>query len=262
MTEPVAEQYRSTQEYQQAFSRRPTLTARAIAAGMLRVMAWLAIAIPALVALGVALYAPRTGPRTSMRMAQRELRMMLDRGETVERSASVSRHHWWRWFHPTYGVLAYTDRRLLWVGAVPRALIEWNADEPVAFETRSWAHDSVTLTTATVMWGSARGIALESRDGREPFAVAGGAWPAVREVRAALERRQAVLRAEAERERQRQEYQAWLARQPVYHIVRPGEALISIAAMYGLTPDSLRALNALPGDRIRIGDRLLVRPPR
>ncbi|HEU4564334.1 MAG TPA: LysM peptidoglycan-binding domain-containing protein [Gemmatimonadaceae bacterium] len=262
MTDPVAEQYRSTQEYQQQFARRPTLTARAVAGGVVRALAWLAIAIPSLVALGVALYAPRMGPRTSQRLAQRELRLMLDRGETVERSAPVARHHWWRYFHPTYGVLAYTDRRLLWVGAVPRALIEWNADEPVAFETRSWAHDSVSIASATVMWGSARGIALVSRDGREPFAVAGGAWPAVREVRATLERRQAVLRADAERERQRQEYQAWLARQPVYHIVRPGDAVISIAALYGLTPDSLRALNALPGDRIRIGQRLLVRPAR
>jgi hypothetical protein len=182
------------------------------------------------------------------------------RGEVVERSAMVSQRHWWRYFHPSYGVLAHTDRRVVWVGAVPRSLIEWNADEPVAFRARSWAHDSVAVRPARFLFGLATGVALADGAGRELFEVPRAEREPLRQVVAVLVRRQAVLREEAERERQRQEYEAWLARQPVYHVVRPGDAVLSIAAAYNLTPDSLRALNGIPGDRIRIGERLLVKP--
>nr|MBA3558920.1 LysM peptidoglycan-binding domain-containing protein [Gemmatimonadaceae bacterium] len=75
-----------------------------------------------------------------------------------------------------------------------------------------------------------------------------------------MDRRLAAIRSEAERERRQQEYAAFLARQPVYHDVKFGEALSSIAEQYGLSPDSLKMLNGLTDDRIKAGQRLLVRP--
>jgi hypothetical protein len=274
-----AAQDRYTQEYQAAFARRPRITVGRVVRGVSRVVLWLAFAVPALVASGWAAWAPRTGRGASVAMARRALDLALDPGETVVEAATVSQRHWWRYFHPTYGVLAYTERRIVWVGAMPRALIEWDAEEPVAFETRSWPHDSVRIIPTRFVFGTARGIALSRYDAvradsgrrwdiaapvprdapRALFAVARDERPAVRRVTVALERRQAVLRADAERERQRDAYERWLARQPVYHIVRPGDALSAVAATYGLTPDSLRALNGREGDRIRIGERLLVR---
>lgn len=279
MTEPAAE-YKSTQEYQTAFARKPALDAARVARGTLRVLLWLVIAVPSLAAAGWFLYTPRVGRTAALRMAQRELALALDPGETVERRASVSQRRWWRYFHPTYGVLAYTDRRIVWVGALPRTLIEWDSDEPVAFDMRSWTHDSVRIVPATPLVGPARGVALARFDAvraeegwrwdrspaapadapRQIFSVGREEWPAVRELTFALERRQASLRADAERERLRAAYEGWLGRQPVYHIVRPGDAVLSVAATYGITPDSLRLVNGIEGDRIRIGQRLLVKP--
>ena len=92
------------------------------------------------------------------------------------------------------------------------------------------------------------------------FAVRPADAPTRTAVLTTLERRQTELRAEAERERAEQERLEWLARQPIHHTVQPGEAVISIATRYGLTPDSLRALNGLTTDRLRVGQVLLVKP--
>ncbi|MDQ3669631.1 MAG: LysM peptidoglycan-binding domain-containing protein [Actinomycetota bacterium] len=274
MTEPPAGIPATTEEWRQARVRRPPpLTRRRLLSGATQALVWAVLVSAALAVAGYALYTPRRSTEAAQRMAWRELAIVLDAGETVERSALVSRRHWWNYFHPTSGVLAYTDRRVVWVGTVPRGLIEWDDDEPAAFETRTWPHDSVAVSPARPVFGLTRGVALTTRDvvrgeegvrthGAQPelFTVSRGAWASMLEVTAALERRQTVLRAAAERERQRQEYEAWLARQPVYHIVRSGDAVSSVAAAYGLTPDSLRRLNGLTDDRIQAGARLLVKP--
>ncbi|NUP55604.1 MAG: LysM peptidoglycan-binding domain-containing protein, partial [Gemmatimonadaceae bacterium] len=49
-------------------------------------------------------------------------------------------------------------------------------------------------------------------------------------------------------------------RRPWYHTVRRGEALASIAQIFATTPEQVRALNNLVGDRVRIGQTLLVKP--
>ena len=50
--------------------------------------------------------------------------------------------------------------------------------------------------------------------------------------------------------------------EPVYHVVRPGDAVGSIADWYQTTPDSIRTLNHLNGNTIKVGERLLIRAGR
>ena len=223
-----------------------------------------ALVLLAIEVAGWMLYAPRLGAAAAEGMARRELALVLDAGETVEQSARVSRRLWWNYYHPIRGVLAATDRRLIWVGVVPKGVLERDPDEPTAFDVKTWAYDhdadSVSARPVRVFPGATRGIAIAAPANRAAFAVAGREWPRVAQVTGVVERRQAALREQAERERQAQEYAAWLARQPVYHVVRRGEALLTVAARYGLTPDSLRTLNDLPSDRIVAGRRLLVKP--
>jgi LysM repeat protein len=51
-----------------------------------------------------------------------------------------------------------------------------------------------------------------------------------------------------------------LIKAPLYYTVRRGDALFSISRRFDTTPDSLRKWNQLEGDRVKIGQRLLVKP--
>lgn len=230
--------------------------------GALRGILVLLLAPVALVALGYVAYMPRSSPRVARAEAVRQLPFVLDEGERVAATTPAVRRPWWRYFHPVTGVLAATDRRLVWVGVAPRAVIEWSGTEPPPFEIAAWPYDSAVVTPTRVMLGVSRGLAVRDAPGGAATRFAVGAADAGtrQAVVATLERRQAEMREAAERERQEQERLAWLARQPVYHTVAAGEAVSSIAERYGLTPDSLRALNELTSDRIRVGQVLLVKP--
>jgi len=67
-------------------------------------------------------------------------------------------------------------------------------------------------------------------------------------------------RREAERERKLRAAVADVIRQPLYYTVKRGDAIFSIARKFDATDTQIREWNQIEGDRIRIGQRLLVKP--
>ena len=53
-----------------------------------------------------------------------------------------------------------------------------------------------------------------------------------------------------------------LVRAPIYYTVKRGDALFSIARKFDATPDQLRQWNQIEGDRVKIGQKLLVKPAK
>ncbi|HJP58962.1 MAG TPA: LysM peptidoglycan-binding domain-containing protein, partial [Gemmatimonadaceae bacterium] len=66
-------------------------------------------------------------------------------------------------------------------------------------------------------------------------------------------------RVEAIRERRIRAAVAALVDEPIYYVVKRGDAISSIAARFDTTPDYIRKWNGLTSDKVRIGDRLIVK---
>ena len=55
---------------------------------------------------------------------------------------------------------------------------------------------------------------------------------------------------------------AALINEPIYYTVKRGDALFSIARKFDTTPEQIQQWNQLQGDRVKIGQRLLVKPAK
>ena len=175
----------------------------------------------------------------------------------------------------TIAVLALVGALFPLARAAPPAAAEGQSDPPAApsgvirfLEDRVRADPDDVLAqnrlageylAALQRTGDLRHLAL-ARGAAEAFGLPTESRGAADTIVRVLERRQAVSRASASRDRRAQEYAAWLARLPIWHRVERGEALSTLATRYNTTVEQLRALNGLPDDRVRIGQRLIVKP--
>ena len=219
------------------------------------------------VLMQLVLYMRRAEPRDAPAIVQRELTTnVLQPGERVVRSLPVFRRSPADYFRATRGLLVLTDRRLIYLGAPPRD-ITGASDAPPTFDQREFRIDTlVALEPSFAVLGFARALVIDAPDGALKLAVRSGAWPGAQMMRAAWEARHRKLEllgtwaarvrdARLDLKRQLEEYM----RQPVYHVVRPGDAMSSIASWYEVPVDSIARLNGIVDNRIRIGQRLLIR---
>lgn len=219
------------------------------------------------VLIQLALYMRRAEPRDARAIVQRELTTnVLQPGEQVIRSVPVFRRSPADYFRATRGLLVLTDRRMVYLGAPPRD-ITGASDAAPTFDQREFCFDTLTAVEPSfAVLGLSRALLVDSPSGALKLAVQSGAWPHAQLLRTAWDARHRKLEllgtwaarvrdARAELKRQLEEF----VRQPVYHVVRPGDAMSSIASWYEVPVDSIARLNGIVNNRIRIGQRLLIR---
>ena len=216
----------------------------------------------------VALYVRRAEPRDTRAILDRELRMnTLRPDERVVRTVRVFRRSGTEYFRRTRGVLVLTDRRLIYLGVPPRD-VTGASDAPAIFDQREFPIDTlVHLKPSFAVLGLSRAIKVESPDGDVVLGVASGGWPQAKLLRQAWDARHKrlmaigvwgarVREARTHLQKELEEY----AKRPVYHTVRPGDALGTIATWYETTPEEIQKANNLTGNKIKIGQQLLIRP--
>jgi LysM repeat protein len=211
-------------------------------------------------AIGTLLFLHRGDPEGSARIANREIERRLQRGEVIQRRVPVMERRWWNYFRVTHGVLAVTDRRLLFAGVPPEELLP-HEPEPPEIEEESWTFDALVPTHRQRVFFSTRaGVTIGSRQSRLTLGVSSPNAMRLDSILAYIDQRMAELQAARVAVREAAALALASSRQPVYHLVDRGETLEEIAKRYGVSPEDLRAWNALARDRIVAGHRLLVKP--
>jgi hypothetical protein len=256
--------------------RRPLLRRphRTIPPGVWYALAALGIAL--LIVLGeLMLHVRESAPRDQIAVVERELKLnTLRPGERVLRSVPVFRRTSVDYLRQTRGLLVLTDHRLIYLGAPPRD-ITGASDGPPTFDMMEFRIDTlVHIEPSFAMLGFAHALRIDSprrvgTDDDLTLGVPGANWRGAELLRLAWAGRQQKLAAigawGARVRAARADVQKMLARyraEPIYHVVRPGDAVGSIADWYQTSPDSIRALNHLNGNTIKVGQRLLIRAGR
>jgi LysM repeat protein len=213
------------------------------------------------------LHSMRTEPRDSRMIADRELAVnVVEPGEQIQQVVSVVRRLPVDYFRATRGILALTNKRVVFLGLRPRDMLA-PSDAPPSFEQQDFPLDTaVSVKTGRVMAWLAKGIIVDTPDETIRLAVPSTAWPDAqklasrmttsRDAALATAKRQEELRKVANDDWKRA-VEAW--KKPQYYTVRRGDAIGSIATMWNTTTEKLQQLNNMPGIGIRVGQTLLVR---
>jgi hypothetical protein len=202
----------------------------------------------------------RGDPEGASRIANAEIDASLETGERVLDRVAVRQRHWWDYYRQTHGVLAATDRRLIYIGLPPEPLLHANDGPPPLVQASFLYARPLEIRPDRALFGTVRGVSIVGDETRQSFGVAASEASRLDDVLKAVSTRLGELQAVADAERRATEAAAAAARRPIHHLVQPGEALTSIARRYGVSVDSLLVWNGLTSPRIRTGSRLLVRP--
>jgi hypothetical protein len=196
--------------------------------------------------------------------ADRELQGgMLQYGEKVQRRAKVFMRRPSDYYRGANGILYATNNRLIFIGVAPGSKFE-NADAPPIILSQEFPNDTLLDLRGTRLYLlTAHGVRVaHPAVPRSEFAASGGEEAALDSLADYVNSiHSAQRRNAAEEKRLRQAVDA-LIRQPLYYTVRRGDALFSIARKFEATPEQIQQWNNLAGDRVRIGQRLLVKPGR
>lgn len=228
---------------------------------LLPIVGALAAFVIAVFVAGYLLWQRHLDPVAARAILAQELSIYaLEPGESVKASTFLYRRSPSSYFRSTHAVLAATDRRLLLLTLTPSDPLTREAESSLPTIRDLPKDTTVQLDTGRVMFGLARGVTIRGDDVDEGWAVRDEHLPELRAVLEDVSGVQRAMREDGEAIRLARLAAIERARQPIWHVVSRGEALLSIANRYGTSPERLRELNRMTSDRIRIGDSLLVKP--
>lgn len=251
-------------------TRKLSRAARRRQRRVLRIMALVLGLMLAVAATQFAIHAVRTDPRDARTITERELRVnTLQRGEQVVVMASAFQRPALDYFRATRGVLVLTNRRLLFLGLEPRDLLG-SGEEPPTFDERDFPIDTLArVSEGRTFFKLAKAIVVSTPREELAYGIPSPSWDDGRRLLDSVLVRHRALYAEGRRQKAIREKAAAEARvaeaeaqKAQYYTVQRGDALASVAAQWNTSPEQLREWNHLPDNRIKVGQRLLVRPAR
>lgn len=203
---------------------------------------------------------PPVGARRTARLAaEQELRTLLAPDERIVAATFASQRRWTDVWRESFGLVAATTRRVLYVGAPPTPLLRPREDGPMELLVESYPYEaSFLLQPRDVFFGQLRGLALRTPLAQVDFVISSSEWNAALAVAQAALASQQRLTLEAENQEGFNRAPSPEAEVYVPYIVRRGETLSGLARRLRTTPDVLRQLNQLRDDNIKVGQRIRV----
>jgi len=243
----------------------------------LKYLGW-CVGLAALVTAGqIAVHAVRSDPRDAQVYADRELRLSVLRpNEQVLARVSVWQRPAIDYFLPTRGLMVVTDApgdsahpiggRVIYLGLQPRDPLS-PPDAPPTFDERDWPIDTTVVVSPTrTLLYLARALRVASPRERLTVGVPSPASADADNFLHAVGKKYSLLRAEGWRRREARrardrsaQIASYQGRREWYHTVHRGEALVSVAKMFGTTTEQIQALNGIVGNKIKVGQKLKVK---
>jgi hypothetical protein len=186
---------------------------------------------------------------------------MLQFGERVQRKAKVYERRPTDYFRAASGVLYATNDRLIFIGIAPTDQLK-SEDAPPLLVTEEYPNDTLLdIAHRRLFLLTAHGAVIK-HPGRPPglFGAKRGEEKALDELIDSVNGEHAAQRAAAASESRLRKAVAAMLKEPLYYTVKRGDALTLIANKFGATGDQIKAWNNLPSDKVKIGQRLLVKP--
>ena len=224
----------------------------------------LAVFLVALVLFGYFFFMRHVDAPKAWTAADRELEGgMLHYGEKVERKAKVFMRRPSDYYRGANGVLYATNDRLIFVGVAPGSKFE-SADAPPVILSQEFPNDTLLdMHGRRLYLMTAHGVRVSHPGAsRGEFAAVRGEEADLDSLIAYVNGIHATQRREAARELRLRQAVAALIAEPIYYTVKRGDALFSIARKFETTPEQIQKWNQLEGDRVKIGQRLLVKQPK
>ncbi len=221
------------------------------------------IALVGMIVLGYTILMRHVDARGAYNAAARELRGgMLHYGEHVERYAKTFQRNPTDYYRAGNGLLVATNDRVMFIGIAPSDNLQ-SADAPQRIVQYEFPNDTLlTFQPQRLYWLSASGVRI-SHPGIPSTTIAAqhGDEAALDSLVQYVNGKIAERKEAARRERKLRADVAALINAPIYYTVKRGDALFNIASRFDATPDQIRAWNNIVGDRVKIGQKLVVKPP-